>query len=111
MAASFLGQFQISYLTKAGFLVVIPNYRLCPQISAFERPITDSRDCLIWVKECTFIAAGRGCRRRVSSEYKEDGSHGTLRRRRTRTTGKGHMFDLILNEEDGEFDEEYLASF
>ncbi|KAJ5094256.1 hypothetical protein N7456_010117 [Penicillium angulare] len=39
---------QISYLTRAGFLVVVPNYRLCPQVSAFEGPITDSKDCLIW---------------------------------------------------------------
>ncbi|KAL1985301.1 hypothetical protein VTN96DRAFT_8100 [Rasamsonia emersonii] len=39
---------QISALTDLGFLVVVPNYRLCPQISAFDGPVSDSRDCLIW---------------------------------------------------------------
>jgi acetyl esterase/lipase len=35
-----------------GFLVVVPNYRLCPHISVFDGPVTDSKDCLVWaVKE------------------------------------------------------------
>ncbi|KAJ5633667.1 hypothetical protein N7528_001509 [Penicillium herquei] len=49
---------QIRYLTRAGFLVVIPNYRLCPQVSAFEGPITDSKDCLIWaIQNAEFLLA------------------------------------------------------
>ncbi|KAJ5724668.1 hypothetical protein N7493_006396 [Penicillium malachiteum] len=39
---------RIRYLIRVGFLVVILNYRLCPQVSAFEGPITHSKDCLIW---------------------------------------------------------------
>ncbi|KAL1961767.1 hypothetical protein VTN77DRAFT_1054 [Rasamsonia byssochlamydoides] len=39
---------QLSALTKLGFLVVVPNYHLCPQIGVFDGPMTDLRDCLIW---------------------------------------------------------------
>ncbi|KAB8254265.1 Alpha/Beta hydrolase protein [Aspergillus pseudonomiae] len=39
---------EISTLTKFGFVVLTPNYRLCPQISVYNGPITDSRDCLVW---------------------------------------------------------------
>lgn len=31
-----------------GFVAVIPNYRLCPQISLYDGPVTDSLDCLEW---------------------------------------------------------------
>ncbi|KAK6835465.1 hypothetical protein RU639_001737 [Aspergillus parasiticus] len=39
---------EISALTELGFVVLVPNYRLCPQISVFNGPIADSRDCLVW---------------------------------------------------------------
>ncbi|KNG89194.1 hypothetical protein ANOM_002565 [Aspergillus nomiae NRRL 13137] len=39
---------EISTLTKLGFVVLTPNYRLCPQIPVYNGPITDSRDCLVW---------------------------------------------------------------
>ncbi|OGM44525.1 hypothetical protein ABOM_006702 [Aspergillus bombycis] len=39
---------EISTLTNLGFVVLAPNYRLCPQISVYNGPITDSRDCLVW---------------------------------------------------------------
>ncbi|GMG09381.1 unnamed protein product [Aspergillus oryzae var. brunneus] len=39
---------EISTLTDLGFVVLVPNYRLCPQISVFNGPIADSRDCLVW---------------------------------------------------------------
>lgn len=60
---------QISYLTKAGFLVVVPNYRLCPQVSAFEGPITDSKDCLIWaIKHAASLLEQEADGYRVDSE-------------------------------------------
>jgi acetyl esterase/lipase len=40
---------QIESLCHLGFVAVIPNYRLCPQISLYDGPVTDSLDCLEWV--------------------------------------------------------------
>ncbi|KAE8167327.1 Alpha/Beta hydrolase protein [Aspergillus tamarii] len=42
---------EISALAKIGFVVIVPNYRLCPQISIHNGPITDSRDCLVWAAD------------------------------------------------------------
>jgi acetyl esterase/lipase len=39
---------EIFSLAKMGFVVVVPNYRLCPQISVFDGPVTDAKDCLLW---------------------------------------------------------------
>jgi acetyl esterase/lipase len=39
---------QIDSLTELGFVVIIPNYRLCPQISVFDGPVADAKDALIW---------------------------------------------------------------
>ncbi|KAF5865349.1 hypothetical protein ETB97_004160 [Aspergillus alliaceus] len=39
---------EISTLARLGFVVVVPNYRLCPQISVVNGPIADSKDCLVW---------------------------------------------------------------
>ncbi|KAF7591428.1 hypothetical protein BBP40_001589 [Aspergillus hancockii] len=39
---------QVCTLARMGFVVVVPNYRLCPQISVFDGPVTDSKDCLLW---------------------------------------------------------------
>lgn len=39
---------QVSSLTKLGFVVVVPNYRLCPQVSVWEGPISDSKDAIFW---------------------------------------------------------------
>ena len=44
-------QAQISALSKMGFVVVIPNYRLCPQVSVWEGPVQDSKDVLAWCQE------------------------------------------------------------
>lgn len=39
---------QIASLCHMGFVAVVPNYRLCPQISLYDGPVTDSLDCLEW---------------------------------------------------------------
>lgn len=41
---------QIEELGRLGFVVVIPNFRLCPQISVYDGPVTDAKDCLLWVQ-------------------------------------------------------------
>jgi acetyl esterase/lipase len=34
-----------------GFVAVVPNYRLCPTVSLYEGPVTDTRDCFVWIQE------------------------------------------------------------
>ncbi|KAH8696123.1 Alpha/Beta hydrolase protein [Talaromyces proteolyticus] len=47
---SIIPRIQIEELVRLGFVVVVPNFRLCPQISVFEGPVTDAKDCLRWVE-------------------------------------------------------------
>ncbi|KAH7073450.1 alpha beta-hydrolase [Paraphoma chrysanthemicola] len=42
---------QISYLAQRGFVVVVPEYRLCPQVGLYEGPIQDAKDVLVWCRE------------------------------------------------------------
>lgn len=42
---------QISYLVSRGFVVVVPEYRLCPQVTVLEGPVQDARDVLQWCQE------------------------------------------------------------
>ena len=44
-------QLQIDDLVKLGFVVVVPEYRLCPQVNAYDGPIQDAKDSFIWTKE------------------------------------------------------------
>lgn len=39
---------QIESLCHMGFVAVVPNYRLCPQISLYDGPVKDSLDSLEW---------------------------------------------------------------
>ncbi|KAL8798528.1 MAG: hypothetical protein Q9182_006584 [Xanthomendoza sp. 2 TL-2023] len=41
---------QITYLTQLNFVVVIPNYRLCPQVTALEGPYADTLSAYLWCK-------------------------------------------------------------
>jgi acetyl esterase/lipase len=41
---------QIEELGRLGFVVVVPNFRLCPQVSVYNGPVKDARDCLLWVQ-------------------------------------------------------------
>jgi acetyl esterase/lipase len=43
---------QIAYLTSTyNFIAVIPNYRLCPQVSALDGPFADTTTCLTWCQQ------------------------------------------------------------
>lgn len=42
---------QIDYLVARGFVVVTPEYRLCPQVSLYEGPIQDAKDVFRWCQE------------------------------------------------------------
>ena len=42
---------QIEYLASMNFLVVIPNYRLCPQVSAWTGAFADTATCLTWCQQ------------------------------------------------------------
>lgn len=39
---------QITTLARFGFIVVVPNYRLCPHISVYDGPLADSLECMRW---------------------------------------------------------------
>lgn len=42
---------QIEELLDLGFVVIIPEYRLCPQVSVYEGPLSDAKACLAWVRK------------------------------------------------------------
>jgi hypothetical protein len=42
---------QIANLVGRGFVVVTPEYRLCPQVSLYEGPIQDAKDVYRWCQE------------------------------------------------------------
>ena len=42
---------QIINLIRMGFVVAIPEYRLCPQVSIYDGPIRDARDVYVWCQE------------------------------------------------------------
>ncbi|KAJ3047263.1 hypothetical protein HK097_011701 [Rhizophlyctis rosea] len=48
---SFIPQSQVSYLTSLGFVVVSANYRLCPQVSGWDGPVTDAKEVYKWCQE------------------------------------------------------------
>lgn len=39
---------QIAILVESGFVVIAPEYRLCPQVSLYDGPIQDAKDILRW---------------------------------------------------------------
>ncbi|KAI8819753.1 Alpha/Beta hydrolase protein [Fimicolochytrium jonesii] len=41
---------QIRSLTNLGFVVVVANYRLCPQVSVYDGPFEDAKDALEWIR-------------------------------------------------------------
>ncbi|KAH9204916.1 Alpha/Beta hydrolase protein [Leptodontidium sp. 2 PMI_412] len=41
---------QITSLTEAGFVVVAPDYQLCPGISIYDGPLQDAKDIYAWCK-------------------------------------------------------------
>lgn len=40
----------IEKMLQLGFIVVAANHRLCPTISLYDGPVTDSRDCYTWTQ-------------------------------------------------------------
>ena len=42
---------EIGTLVEMGFVVIIPEYRLCPQVSVYDGPIRDAEDCLQWARQ------------------------------------------------------------
>jgi hypothetical protein len=42
---------QIDFLVQKGFVVVTPEYRLCPQVSLYDGPIQDAKDVLVWCQK------------------------------------------------------------
>lgn len=41
----------VRVLLQRGFLPISVDYRLCPEVSLFDGPVTDCRDALRWVRE------------------------------------------------------------
>ena len=40
---------QIDYLTRYGFVVISPDYRLCPQVDVWNGPVQDCRNLYAWL--------------------------------------------------------------
>ena len=53
---------QIDDCLNRGWIVLVPNHRLCPQVDVLEGPITDIRDLLAWVYngDLDSVLEGRG---------------------------------------------------
>ena len=47
-SAAMIPRNQISRLTQWGFVVVTPEYRLCPQVSLYDGPMQDAKDVYLW---------------------------------------------------------------
>lgn len=41
---------QIEDCLNRGWIVVVPDHRLCPQVDIFEGPVQDIRDLLHWIQ-------------------------------------------------------------
>ena len=50
-SADIIPKTQIINLITKGFVVVTPEYRLCPQVAAYEGPVQDAKDLLAWCQE------------------------------------------------------------
>lgn len=50
-SASMVPKSQIAHLVAKRFVVVVPEYRLCPQVSLYDGPIQDAKDVLKWAQE------------------------------------------------------------
>jgi acetyl esterase/lipase len=42
---------QVQDCLDRGWIVVVPNHRLCPQVDIFEGPVQDIRGLLAWIHE------------------------------------------------------------
>lgn len=49
-AADVVPKPQIGHLATKGFVVVVPNYRLCPQVTAWTGAFGDTASCLTWCR-------------------------------------------------------------
>ncbi|KAF1944903.1 alpha beta-hydrolase [Clathrospora elynae] len=50
-SASMVPRSQTAHLVARGFVLVTPEYRLCPQVSLYDGPIQDAKDVLKWCQE------------------------------------------------------------
>jgi len=48
-SARIVNQDQIEHCLGRGWIMVVPNHRLCPGVDLLEGPITDCRDFLSWI--------------------------------------------------------------
>lgn len=48
-ASEMVNQDQIQDCLDRGWIVVVPNHRLCPQVDLLEGPMQDCRDLLAWI--------------------------------------------------------------
>ncbi|KLO96727.1 uncharacterized protein LW93_10107 [Fusarium fujikuroi] len=48
-SARMVNQDQIEHCLERGWIMVVPNHRLCPGVDLLEGPITDCRDLLSWI--------------------------------------------------------------
>lgn len=58
---------QVNDCLSRGWIVVVPNHRLCPQVNIRDGPLRDVRDCLEWI----YSDDGLGGFLRESEEGKE----------------------------------------
>ncbi len=49
-SAGMVNQDQIHDCLGRGWIVIVPNHRLCPQINLLEGPMQDCRDLLAWIQ-------------------------------------------------------------
>lgn len=72
-ASGMVNKDQVEDCVNRGWIVLVPNHRLCPQVNLLEGPIQDIRDLLAWIYD-------GGLQKDLSSkqgadEYKVDIDH------------------------------------
>lgn len=71
-ASGMVNKDQVEDCLSRGWIVLVPNHRLCPQVNVLEGPIKDIRDLLAWIYDGGLQKELSGLR---GEEYKADLDH------------------------------------
>lgn len=71
-ASQMVNRDQINDCLERGWIVLVPNHRLCPQVNLLDGPIKDCRDLLQWIYNGEFEAA---LKEKTTEVYSTDHNH------------------------------------
>lgn len=71
-ASGMVNKDQVEDCLSRGWIVLVPNHRLCPQVDLLEGPMKDCRDLLAWIYDG---GLQKGLSTIGGAEYKVDTDH------------------------------------